>query len=142
MQTELGIVISLVFVGLAVWHVVMALRPTPAESAALPSVGGRSLFAPSRTATLAVAVLLLLCACLVAATAGLVFVDVARAVLSGLSYALAVGLLARAVGEFKYVGFFKKVRDSRFATLDTFLYSPLCLLLSLGVATVAAHNGA
>ena len=57
--------------------------------------------------------------------------------LAWLSYALAAGLLARAVGEFKYVGFFKRVRGSRFARLDTLLYSPLCLLLSAGVAAVA-----
>ncbi len=34
----------------------------------------------------------------------------------------------------------KRVRDSRFATLDTFVYSPLCLLLALGVALVAFQN--
>jgi hypothetical protein len=62
-------------------------------------------------------------------------------VLSWLSYALALGLAARAVGEFKYVGFFKRVRGSRFATLDTWIYSPLCLLLAAGVAYVAWRNG-
>ncbi len=68
-------------------------------------------------------------------------VGVPEAVLSWLSFALAAGLLARAVGEFKYVGFFKRVRGSRFATLDTLVYSPLCLLLAIGVALVARHNG-
>ena len=53
-------------------------------------------------------------------------------------YALALGLLARAIGEFKYVGFFKKVRGSKFARMDTLLYSPVCLLLSAGVAVVGA----
>jgi hypothetical protein len=48
-----------------------------------------------------------------------------------------VGLLARAVGEFKHVGFFKRVVGSRFATLDTYVYSPLCLALAMGVALVA-----
>jgi lipopolysaccharide/colanic/teichoic acid biosynthesis glycosyltransferase len=52
-----------------------------------------------------------------------------------------LGLIARAVGEFKYVGFFKRVRDSKFATLDTFVYSPLCLLLAAGVALVAVRKG-
>jgi hypothetical protein len=50
---------------------------------------------------------------------------------------LAAGLLARTVGDFKYVGLFKRVRGTPFARLDTLLYSPLCLLLSLGVASVA-----
>ena len=38
--------------------------------------------------------------------------------------------LLRAIGDFKYVGFAKRVRSSRFAQLDTTYYSPLCLLLS------------
>lgn len=43
---------------------------------------------------------------------------------------LASVFLLRAVGDFRYVGFFKRVRNSRFAALDTRFYSPLCLFLS------------
>lgn len=39
--------------------------------------------------------------------------------------------LIRAIGEFRYVGFFKKIKNTKFARLDTRFYSPLCLLLSL-----------
>ena len=38
--------------------------------------------------------------------------------------------LLRTIGDFRYVGFFKRVRSSRFADLDTKFYSPVCLLLS------------
>lgn len=44
-------------------------------------------------------------------------------------WSLAAVFLLRAVGDFRYVGFFKRVRQSRFARLDTRFYSPLCLLL-------------
>jgi hypothetical protein len=74
---------------------------------------------------------------LVASTARLVPALIPGFVLGWLSYALALGLAARAVGEFKYVGFFKRVRGSKFARLDTLVYSPLCLLLAIGVAAVA-----
>ena len=52
---------------------------------------------------------------------------------------LAIGgiFLLRAVGDFRYVGFFKKVKNTAFARNDTRYYSPLCLLLgviALGVA--------
>lgn len=50
---------------------------------------------------------------------------------------MAVGFAARAVGEFRYVGFFKRVRDTKFADYDTRLFSPLCLAMS-GLAWVAA----
>lgn len=38
--------------------------------------------------------------------------------------------ILRAMGDFKYVGFFKKVRKTEFANLDSKYYSPLCLALS------------
>ncbi|WP_425392861.1 DUF3995 domain-containing protein [Ekhidna sp.] len=39
--------------------------------------------------------------------------------------------LFRAIGDFKYVGFFKSMRTSEFATLDYFFFSPLCLAISI-----------
>ena len=141
MNTVLAIIVSLAFVALALWHFRMALSPTGGVSGAVPSESGKPLFVPSVRATVAVGVVLLGFACLVAATAGLVEVGLPVRVLSWFCYALALGLLARAVGEFKYVGFFKRVRGSRFARLDTLLYSPLCLLLAVGVALVAGQHG-
>jgi hypothetical protein len=136
----LAIAVSLAFALLSLWHVYMAIRPTSGASGAVPSVEGKPLFVPSRRATLAVAVVLLMFAGLVAATGRLVFVGMPPVALTWLSYALACGLLARAVGDFRYVGFFKRVRDSRFATLDTRVYSPLSLVLAVGVAIVAFQH--
>lgn len=141
MNTGLALLVSLAFVALAVWHFRMAFRPAASTGGAVPSLSGTPVFLPSARATVTVGVVLLLFACLVAATAGLVEVGISVRVLSWLCYALAFGLLARAVGEFKYVGFFKRVRGSKFARLDTLLYSPLCLLLALGVAVVGWQHG-
>ena len=141
MNTALASVVSFVFVLLAVWHFRMALLPARGASGAVPSVSGKPLFVPSAGATVAVGVVLLLFACLVAATAGLVELGISGRVLSWLCYALALGLLARAIGEFKYVGFFKRVRGSRFAKLDTRLYSPLCLMLAVSVTVIAQRHG-
>ena len=141
MSKPLPLTVCLAFVILALWHFYMALVPRSGTAGAVPSVEGRPLFTPSRKATVGVGVVLLLFSALVAATAGLISVGLSRKALSWLSFTLAIGLLARAVGEFKHVGFFKRVRGSRFARLDTLLYSPLCLLLAIGVALVALHNG-
>lgn len=137
MTRILGGSVSVAFVGLAIWHFYMALTPGAFVSAAVPSVEGRPLFAPRRVPTIAVAVVLLLSAMLVSATAGLLVVRLPGWLLLLLTYALATGLLARAVGEFRYIGFFKRVRGSQFARLDTWLYSPLCLLLGIAVALIA-----
>jgi hypothetical protein len=125
---------------LSMWHVRMAFGVMGGESGAVPSVPGKPLFVPSRGSTLAVAAVLLLFAVLVAATAGAVQVGVPRQFLAWLSYALATGLLARAIGELRYVGFFKRVRGSRFARLDTLVYSPLCLTLAVAVAALASRS--
>ena len=37
----------------------------------------------------------------------------------------------RAIGDFRYVGFFKKIKHTTFGQLDTKYYSPLCLLISI-----------
>ena len=141
MNNSSALVVCAAFLGLALWHFYMALTPPSGNSGTVPSVDGRPLFVPSSKATLAVGGVLVLFAGLVAATGRIVSVGVPPVVLAWLSYALAAGLLARAVGEFRVVGFFKRVRGSKFATLDTFVYSPLCLLLAAGVAWVASDNG-
>jgi hypothetical protein len=45
--------------------------------------------------------------------------------------------LLRSIGEFRYCGFFKRVRDTRFAMFDTRFYSPLCLLLATLIMVAA-----
>ena len=142
MNATLAIMICVVFVVLALWHLRMALVPARGKSGAVPSVEGKPLFVPSRRATVGVALALLSFAALVAATAGLFPPALPGVALVWLSYGLALGLLLRAIGDFKYVGLFKRVRGSRFAKLDTLVYSPLCLLLAVGVALVALRNGA
>jgi hypothetical protein len=140
MNSAVAIVVCSMFVVLALWHFYMAFRGSSGESATVPSLAGKPLFVPSAISTVAVGVVLVLFAVLVAATSGMLSLGVPPRLLAWLSYGLALGLFARAVGEFKYVGFFKRVRGTRFATMDTLLYSPLCLLLSAGVAAVALSS--
>lgn len=46
-------------------------------------------------------------------------------------YFLAFIFIARAIGEFRYVGFFKKIKKTSFGILDTKVYSPLCLIIGI-----------
>ncbi|WP_317130658.1 DUF3995 domain-containing protein [Psychroserpens sp. NJDZ02] len=36
-----------------------------------------------------------------------------------------------AIGEFKYIGFFKSIKKTDFGKLDTKLLSPLCLIIAI-----------
>lgn len=47
--------------------------------------------------------------------------------------------LIRAIGEFRYVGFFKKIKGTTFAILDTKYYSPLCVILSFNAFMTAFY---
>jgi hypothetical protein len=141
MTSLLAAIVCSIFVVLALWHFYMA-SVGPTREGAVPSVDGKPLFVPTTASTVAVGIVLMLFAVLVAATSGMLSVGLPTGLLAWLSYGLALGLLARAVGEFKYVGFFKSVRGSRFARMDTLVYSPLCLLLAAGVVLVAIQNAA
>jgi len=141
MSEVLPYVLCSVFGLVAVWHFYMALVPRRGAGGAVPSVDGKPVFVPSRSATIAVGVALLLCALLVLATAGVISLGAPQVALSWLSYALALGLLGRAVGDFRYVGFFKRIHGTKFARLDTLVYSPLCLLLAAGVTLMALQHG-
>lgn len=43
---------------------------------------------------------------------------------------------ARAIGDFNYVGFFKRIKHTTFAKNDTKYYSPLCLVISVLAAAL------
>jgi hypothetical protein len=46
----------------------------------------------------------------------------------------------RAIGEFRYVGFFKRVTGSRFAYWDTRLFSPFILLIGIACLAIAVQG--
>lgn len=47
------------------------------------------------------------------------------------SWIIPIIFLLRAIGEFKYVGFFKSVKNTEFGKIDTKLFSPLCLAIGI-----------
>lgn len=108
--------------------------------AAIPEKDGRPLFTPSKTSTLLVALALFCCAVLVAALAGWIALPLSAGLLNKFGFTLSALFFLRAVGDFRWVGFFKRVRGTPFATLDTVLYSPLCLGLALGVVRIIVHR--
>ncbi len=52
-------------------------------------------------------------------------------------WVLAGIFLLRAVGDFRYVGFFKKIKDTPFGKMDTRWYAPLCLYLGVSSLWIA-----
>jgi hypothetical protein len=125
---------------LSLLHIYWALGGRWAMSAVLPEEGGARAFTPSPAMTLGVAGLLL-AAAVVVLLRGALADHVRDTMLWGVvtlgTWVLAGVFGMRAVGEFRRVGFFKRVRGTRFATWDTWLYSPLCAALSTACAFIA-----
>ena len=135
----LAVSLAAVLGTLAGLHLYWAAGGAIGKGVAIPSRGGERLFRPSRVATLAVAAGLV-----VAALCGIWLSPGSIAPMSpflprvgGIVLAVVFGL--RAVGDHRYVGFFKRVRGTSFARWDTRLYSPLCLAISVGF-TVLVWN--
>ena len=133
MIAALPILLVATFAGLSGLHWYWACGGSWGRDAAVPERNGRAAFTPSRFATALVAIGLAACAVLVAALAGWLSLPLGPGFLNRLDFAVALLFLARTIGDFRLVGWFKRVRGTRFATFDSLFYSPLCLGLSLGV---------
>jgi hypothetical protein len=135
--TELvGIGAAAVLTGLSAIHIYWAVGGRGGRTAAVPTVDDRPLLSPSRTATVVVAALLVASAALLVGGA----LEWSPRITFRVGCAgVGVVLLARAVGERRYLGFWKRERGTQFARRDTWLYSPLCLALgSAAVMTALA----
>jgi hypothetical protein len=132
-----ALAVSGILSALALVHVYWAFGGKIGGTAVIPQADGRAAFSPSRLATLMVAGCLF-AAAYVVAVAGHLIASPLHSRLA--AFGLSTVFLARAVGDFRLVGFFKRLRKSRFARLDTTLYSPLCLSLGLAIGYVAYHD--
>jgi len=125
-----NLALALVLALLAVLHVYWAFGGTWASAHTVEEDDeGKPRYAPGFLDTMLVAVALASAALILLVEGGYAFapplVRIAVAVI-GLVF------LARAVGDFRSFGFFKRERGTPFARRDTFVYSPLCLALGLG----------
>ncbi|MDD0997005.1 DUF3995 domain-containing protein [Pseudomonas sp. TNT2022 ID1044] len=132
-----------IFAAIALVHVYWALGGEWAAVAAVPQVpqeGGTQLrpaFKPRGWLTLLVAAALLVIALLVCLRVGWWLPQVHHQMLQWVISAIALLLFARAIGDSELVGFFKVIKGSRFARWDTWVYSPLCVVLGGGLLAVA-----
>lgn len=133
--------IATTLVAIAGVHVYWACGGRSGLAIALPSKPGdnQPLFKPGRFATLLVALALGLAAWIVIATPG------ALAPLTPWShrynraptFLLSLVFALRAIGDFRYLGLTKRIRNTPFARADTRFYTPLCALLATACAYVA-----
>lgn len=121
-----------IFILLSFLHVYWAMGGKRGMSAVLPSLEeGHAVFTPGPLITLVVAAAMGIFAFITIGN-----LDIFRQYinLTIFKYAtLAIGLIftLRAIGDFKYMGFFKKATGTLFAKNDTRYYSPLCIIIAV-----------
>ncbi|RQS36434.1 DUF3995 domain-containing protein [Burkholderia sp. Bp8992] len=121
---------------IALVHAYWALGGRRGKRAAIPEQDGVPLLRPTAIGTLVVAAALLGGAWVVAARAGWLGRNAYPNAIAFAVVAFALIFAVRAVGDFRYVGFFKRIRGSRFARMDSLCYSPLCAALALSIASM------
>lgn len=127
MEIVIGIVLASIFTFLGGLHLYWAAGGQVWIKGAAPEIEGKGDFSPGVLATLFVAGALFALGIL-SFTMGFHLSEMAWLGWSGWS---AAGLFfIRAVGDFKYVGFFKKLKSGLFAKRDRQIYAPLCLGIS------------
>ncbi|OPH51170.1 hypothetical protein BC351_35560 [Paenibacillus ferrarius] len=134
---------SLLLFGIGCLHVYWALGGKWGMNVALPTAvsSKQRAFVPGKMATLLVSVLLFGTSLLLLVQgAGLASTHPYPIVRWGCRICVLVFGL-RVIGDFKYIGLFKKVRDSRFAKFDSYLFVPLCLWLCLSFYAALRMGG-
>jgi protein-S-isoprenylcysteine O-methyltransferase Ste14 len=133
MINALSVAGAVVFACIGLIHLYWAGGGSQGSTVVIPSVNGRPALHPGPVATVVVAVLLF--------AASVIYLGAARDWQPGWSFRLGafvagVVLIARAVGDRRTVGLTKRAKNTTFARLDTWVFSPLCL--ALGVVGLGA----
>jgi len=126
----LACILCLVFAILSALHLYWAVGGQLALQSAIPTDGERPVFEPGSLFAIGVAAALAAAAMVSAERAGFVSLGVPLWFSRVGTWVLAFVFAVRSIGEFRYVGFFKRVRGTRFARRDTLVYSPLCVVIS------------
>ncbi len=131
-MTSLALGNSVVFFLLGALHFYWAVGGKWATDKVVPTrPTGEKLFNTSTLSCVIVGSGLWLFAFVHVAKARLIFVNSNFPVVPYATLAIGVIFLIRFIGDFKWVGIFKKVKDTSFAKNDTLYYTPLCLFLSV-----------
>lgn len=119
---------AFIFLVIAGFHYYWAQGGRYGFSVALPEVEhtGKKVFIPGPLATAVVATVFLAIACLYSG-----WLPLSPGLNRAGLWAVAGITCLRAIGDFRYVGFFKKKSSTAFAVYDTRYFNPLCLYLAL-----------
>lgn len=139
MQTTIGLLLFLIFLFLALIHVYWGLGGKWGNDSAIPTnENNEKIINPKLFECFTVAIVLLLFSLLVLKKIEILPFNLPNWIQEYGLWGVSLLFIIRAIGDFKYVGFSKKIKTTKFAQMDTKYFSPLCLLIALlGIALTA-----
>jgi glucan phosphoethanolaminetransferase (alkaline phosphatase superfamily) len=132
MKIVISLILCVIFLSIAAIHFYWAFGGKLFLNAAIPTIekSEAKVFSPSPLATLFVALIFCAFGVFVLLKAGLVLFPLPLWISNYGLWFIAFIFFVRAIGDFKYAGFFKKIKNTLFAKMDTKYYSPLCLFVA------------
>ena len=136
MTTIIAIILFLIFLFISSIHIYWAFGGNWGSDAVLPTKDDNNtkVLNPSILPTLIVAFGLLGFGLHILIISGLIAFDISQWLSNYGLWIIASIFTLRAIGDFKYVGFFKKIKLTKFGENDTKYFSPLCL--TIGILTL------
>lgn len=127
----LGLSASILLAILSLLHFHWALGGTYGFENSLPTdLNGNRVLNPKKIDSAIVGIGLLMFAFIFLVKSSILHLQLPMFVMNYALWLIIAIFFLRAMGDFKFVGFFKKIKTTEFAKMDTKLYVPLCFLLS------------
>lgn len=124
----LNLSISITLILLAAIHFNWVFGGTWGYESAIPTKeNGDKLITPRKIETAVVGIVLTVMALLFLHNSKLVALPFPDWATKYGSWVIPILFILRAIGDFKYIGFFKKIKNTQFGKADTQLFIPLCL---------------
>ena len=121
-------------------HVFWAFGGQWGANASVPKINGDRVLKPGLISTVAVAIAIAGMAAFHLYRVGVISLYLPEWLSASGIWLISGIFFFRAIGDFKYVGFFKSVKDSDFAKMDTRFYSPLCIVIALNALMTGIYD--
>lgn len=133
MTTVIAIILFFIFLFISFIHFYWAFGGKWGGDAVLPTKDDNNtkVLNPTILPTLIVGLSLLSFGLFILATSGLIALNTPHWLSKYGLWIIAGIFTLRAIGDFNYVGFFKKIKQTKFGKNDTKYFSPLCLTIGI-----------
>ncbi len=133
MKQVIGLILVFVFIAIAFLHIYWGLGGKWGLKGSIPDDPDRisKVLKPRPLAFVIVILGLKLMAGLSGIKSGLIKISIPAIIDQYGLTMIATIFLLRVIGEFKYIGLFKKIKSTEFARKDTKYYIPLCLMIAI-----------